>query len=71
MSKSTEGPAKTLKQEPQTHQNALIVPAELAERLMMMLGEMPMKFVEIIDPIAKELQKCSRGDITITPEDKP
>lgn len=50
--------------EEKTFEGAFVVPADLMDKVQATIGELPMKFSNLLIPIANELAKCYRGNIT-------
>lgn len=53
--------------EPTTVKGAVVVPPQLAEKIIALFGEMPRKFSGVIDPIMQEFLHCAQADVTLTP----
>jgi len=58
------------KKETVSIKGAIIVPPQLAEKMVTMFSELPRKFSPMIDPILQEFMKCSQADVTITPPEE-
>jgi len=65
MSESKQGTKKEA--EPVTVKGAVIVPPQLAEKVVGLFSELPRKFSPMIDPILQEFMQCSQADVVLTP----
>ena len=61
---------KTKVPETVTVKGAIIVPPQLAEKIMSLFGEMPRKFSSVIDPIIQEFMSCSQADVVLNPKEQ-
>ena len=56
-------------------ENAVIVPAELADKIMAVFFELPRKFNQLLDPLSEELSRCYRSNVELkvreTPDEEP
>ena len=51
-------------------EKAVVVPSELADRIQMAIGEMPMKYNQLWGPISSELSHCHLADVELDVPDK-
>jgi len=59
------------KKETVTVKGAIIVPPQLAEKLVGLFAELPRKFSPTIDPILQEFLQCSQADVVLTTTEEP
>lgn len=53
------------KVEEKTFEKAFIVPAELGEKILNFLGELPYKYKQGIDPLVQGIIECPRSDLKV------
>jgi len=63
--KGTRASAPKKKIEKHELKNAYIVPAEMGDKMVQALAEMPIKYSQLIGPIIDGLQKAFRGNIDV------
>ena len=65
--KRTASRASTAKSKIEKHElkSAYIVPAEMGDKMVQALAELPIKYSQLVGPIIDGLQKAYRGDIDV------